>query len=416
MVRYRFLALMALGSAACSADETPQAPVLLPAAHARPVEVAFADTLRKGETLSGLLARTRLHAEESRALLEQIEALRDVRRVRPGLVLRYTRSALDGNVRRAEVALDPDHRLSVRGGSGGLVAKVEEVAVRPDTAVLAGTVRSSLYQALLDGAGSVPRAERERLADVLADQIFAWKVDFSRDLRPGDEFRIVYERMARPDGTARSGRVLAVQFETGGRVQDAYLFPQGGRDEYFDGRGESLRRAFLRAPLEFRRISSTFSTGRYHPILHRMRAHRGVDYAAATGTPVRAVGDGVVASAGWSGGYGKVVQLRHIRGYGSRYAHLTRFAEGIRAGTRVRQGDVIGFVGTTGLSTGPHLHYEFHSGGRAVDPNTIKFITGEPVAGGARGRFRALVERRMAAMDRAGVPRLAALASRPAGE
>jgi murein DD-endopeptidase MepM/ murein hydrolase activator NlpD len=140
-----------------------------------------------------------------------------------------------------------------------------------------------------------------------------------------------------------------------------------------------------------------------------MRAHKGVDYAAATGTPVRAVGDGVVASAGWGGGYGKVVQLRHIRGYGSRYAHLTRFADGIRAGVRVRQGDVIGYVGTTGLSTGPHLHYEFHSGGRAVDPNTIKFITGEPVYAGARSRFRALVERRMAAMDRAGAPRLAAL-------
>jgi murein DD-endopeptidase MepM/ murein hydrolase activator NlpD len=415
MVRYRFLALMALGSAACEAVETPRAPAMLPAAHARPAEVAFADTLRKGETLSGLLARTQLDQEESRALLSQIEALRDVRKVRPGLVLRYTRSALDGNVRRAEMALDPDHRLSVEGGRGGLVARVEEVTVRPDTAVLSGTVRSSLYQALLDGSGSVPRAERERLADVLADQIFAWKVDFSRDLKPGDEFRIVYERMARPDGTARSGRVLAVQFEMGGRVQDAYLFPQGGRDEYFDGRGESLRRAFLRAPLEFRRISSTFSTGRYHPILHRMRAHKGVDYAAATGTPVRAVGDGVVASAGWGGGYGKVVQLRHIRGYGSRYAHLARFGEGIRAGVRVRQGDVIGYVGTTGLSTGPHLHYEFHSGGQAVDPNTIKFITGEPVASGARSRFRALVERRMAAMDRAGAPRLAALAS-TAGE
>ena len=146
-----------------------------------------------------------------------------------------------------------------------------------------------------------------------------------------------------------------------------------------------------------------------------MRAHKGVDFAAAKGTPVRAVGDGVVTSAGWGGGYGNVVQLRHIRGFGSRYAHLSRFAKGIRPGVRVMQGDTIGYVGSTGLSTGPHLHYEFHSEGRAVDPNTVKFINGEPVPVAIRSRFRALVEQRMAAMDRSGARRLAARAT-PARE
>jgi len=391
-------------------EEKPR-PVAVPVAQVRaaprPAEVSYADTLRQGETLSELMGRTRLNIEEARALLAHIEAVQDVRKVRPGLVLRYTQATFDGLMKRAELGLDADHVLSVEAGKEGLAARVAEVEVRPDTAVLAGTVKSSLYQALMEGAGDVPRAERGRIADVLADQIFAWKLDFSSDLRAGDSFRIVYERMARPDGTARSGRVLAVQFEVGGKLQEAYLFRQHGRDDYFDGSGESLRRAFLRAPLEFRRISSTFSTGRYHPILHRMRAHKGVDFAASRGTPVRAVGDGVVARAGWSGGYGNVVQLRHMRGYGSSYAHLSRFADGIRAGTRVRQGDVIGYVGSTGLSTGPHLHYEFHSDGRAVDPNRVKFITGEPVVASARGRFRALVEQRMAVMDRAGSPRLA---------
>ena len=416
---HRCLALGALGTVGVAltmlGGDKPhheQLPLAAPGTQLRaaapaPREVSYADTLRKGETLSELMGRTRLNIEEARALLAQVEAVQDVRKVRPGLVLRYTQATFDGLMKRAELGLDADHVLSVEAGKEGLAARVAEVEVRPDTAVLAGTVRSSLYQALLEGAGDVPRAERQQIADILADRIFAWKLDFSSDLRAGDSFRIVYERMARPDGTARSGRVLAVQFEVGGKLQDAYLFRQHGRDDYFDGTGESLRRAFLRAPLEFRRISSTFSIGRYHPILHRIRAHKGVDFAASRGTPVRAVGDGVVARAGWSGGYGNVVQLRHMRGYGSRYAHLLRFADGIRAGTRVHQGDLIGYVGSTGLSTGPHLHYEFHSDGRAVDPNTIKSITGEPVVASARGRFRALVEQRMAVMDRAGTPRLA---------
>jgi murein DD-endopeptidase MepM/ murein hydrolase activator NlpD len=418
---YRFVALGVLGTfgvalssmAGSGVKPREAAPQrgMVRAAQAKPAapgELTYADTLRSGETLSQLLGRTRLNIEEARALLAEIEAVKDARRVRPGLVLRYTQSAITGMMSRAELGLDADHQLAVEKRSEGLVARVEEVALRPDTAVLAGTVKSSLYQALLDGAGSVPRAERAQVADMLADEIFAWKVDFSSDLQPGDDFRIVYERMARPDGTARKGRVLAVQFEIGGRLQDAYLFPRGGRDEYFDGAGESLRRAFLRAPLEFRRISSSFSAGRYHPILSRMRAHKGVDFAAAKGTPVRAVGDGVVTSAGWGGGYGNVVQLRHIRGFGSRYAHLSRFAKGIRPGVRVMQGDTIGYVGSTGLSTGPHLHYEFHSEGRAVDPNTVKFINGEPVPVAIRSRFRALVEQRMAAMDRSGARRLAA--------
>jgi murein DD-endopeptidase MepM/ murein hydrolase activator NlpD len=420
---YRFLALgvlgtfgVALSSMAVSGvkpREHRPARSLVQTAHARPapppepLERSYADTLRKGETLSELLERTRLASAEAHAILAEIEAVHDVRKLRPGFVLRYTLTTRTGEVARADLALDPDHLLTVQKGAAGLEARVDSVEVKPDTAVLAGRVGSSLYQALLDGDGSVPRGERERLADVLADQIFAWKVDFSRDIQPGDAYRIVYERQARPDGTARSGRVLAVQFETGGRLQEAYLFRQYDRDDYFDADGESLRRAFLRAPLEFRRISSSFSSGRYHPILHRIRAHKGIDYAASTGTPVRAVGDGVVASAGSGGGYGNVVRLQHMRGYASRYAHLSRFAKGIREGVRVHQGDVIGYVGTTGLSTGPHLHYEFHSDGRAVDPNTIKFITGDPISSGSRGRFRAIVEQRMAAMDRAGSPRLA---------
>lgn len=405
---YRILSLALLGllGAGMAGSLRPKAatapaaaPRLLPVAHARPLEVAHADTLRRGETLSQLLARSRMSAEQARELLDRIQALQDPRKVRAGLVLKYLTATLDGSVRRAELALDPDHNLRVDARGGDLVAQVEEVPVRADTAVLVGNVRSSLYQALLEGEGDVPRAERERIADLLADRIFAWKVDFSRDIQRGDGYRIVYERMVRPDGSARAGRVLGVQFEVGGRVQEAYLFQQDGRDDYFDEKGESLRRAFLRAPLEFRRISSGFSSGRYHPILHRVRAHRGVDYAASTGTPIRAVGDGRVSRAGWSGGYGNVVQLEHGRGYASRYGHMSRIA--VRAGQRVKQGDVIGYVGRTGLATGPHLHYEFHTGGRAVDPNSMRHLMGEPVRAGSRARFREVVALRAARMQSA---------------
>ncbi|MBW3570874.1 MAG: peptidoglycan DD-metalloendopeptidase family protein, partial [Gemmatimonadetes bacterium] len=372
------------------------------------VDVALADTLRPGETLSGLLARTRLDAEAARALLAELSQVADPRSVRPGLVVHYRMAVSDGRVRGMSTTVDADRSLDFHRAGAAWAAEVKEVPVRADTAVLAGTVRHSLYQALMDGEGDVPRAERQAVADVLADRIFAWKVDFSRDLRPGDSFRILYERMVRPDGTARTSRVLAVQFSIGGAEHDAYLFTVNGADDYYDGEGESLRRAFLRAPLEFRRISSAYSTGRFHPILRRVRAHHGIDYAASSGTPIRAVGDGVVQKAGWGGGYGNVVEIRHQRGYSSRYAHMRGFASGIAAGTRVRQGQVIGYVGTTGLSTGPHLHYEFHMSGRPVNPTTIRYLTGEPVPGGARGRFRAQRDARIALMERAGGPLLAA--------
>lgn len=418
---YRFLAVGALCAFGASLGvqrvnarqegrEPPPLP-LLGTLYAAPAEVAHADTLRKGETLSELLQRTRLDRESSQALLQELAQVADPRSIRPGLVVQYRLATADGRIRAMSTQVDADRNLAFRRAAAGWTARMEEVPVRADTAVLSGTVSQSLYQALMAAEGDVPRAERQAVADILADRVFAWKIDFSRDLRAGDSFRILYERMVRPDGTARTSKVLAVQFDIGGATHDAYLFTVDGADDYYDGEGESLRRAFLRAPLEFRRISSAYSTGRFHPILRRVRAHHGIDYAASTGTPIRAVGDGVIQKAGWGGGYGNVVEIRHQRGYTSRYAHMRGFASGVRSGTRVKQGQVIGYVGTTGLSTGPHLHYEFHMNGRPVNPASIRYLTGEPVPGGARGRFRAQRDARIAALDRSG-PLLAANARR----
>jgi murein DD-endopeptidase MepM/ murein hydrolase activator NlpD len=250
------------------------------------------------------------------------------------------------------------------------------------------------------------------VADQIADQIFETRIDFSNDLNPGDKYQILYERTVRPDNSARRSRLLAVRFMISGHLYDAYLFRHEGQEGWYDGKGRSMRRGFLRAPLEFRRISSGFSRGRFHPILHIMRAHVGIDFAAAPGTPVRAVADGVVRTAGRSGGYGNLVELAHGQGYSTRYGHLRGFAKGIHEGVRVRQGQVIAYVGMTGLATGPHLHYEFRVNGRPINPATIKSIQGEPVESGPESRFREVVDARVAAIMRAGGERLAERSTR----
>lgn len=403
---------VALGGAFAAPDRVPSrtaTTALLPAAHANPVDVSVEDTLRSGETLSELLDRVRLAENEARALLAELQEYQDPRRMRPGSVISYRRSYVDGSVREMEFKLDADRLLSMERSGEGWIGQIEEVPVRPDTAVLSGTVLTSLYSALLHGEGDVPRAEREQIADLLADRVFAWQVDFSRDLRKGDSYRILYERDVRPDGTARSGRVLAVQFSINGRDYEAFrLAGEDGKADYYERDGESLRRAFLKAPLQFRRISSSFSLSRFHPILKRSRAHHGIDYAADSGTPVRAVGDGTVVSAGRSAGYGNLIEIRHKNGYSTRYAHLRGFAKGIRKGVRVKQEDVIGYVGMTGLATGPHLHYEFRKNGSPIDPKSIQQLSGDPVPADQRPQFAALVERQLLALNEVSQPVLLA--------
>jgi murein DD-endopeptidase MepM/ murein hydrolase activator NlpD len=410
---YRFLALglflafgVAVGGhflvAGKAPAEPPPPPTLLAAAHANPAEVAVADTLRRGESVTELLARAELAETEAQLILGEIREHRDLRRLRPGAVLSYRKSFATGDTRGVEMKLDADSVLIARREGGEWSISVEEVPVRVDTVVISGVVESTLYNALARAEGTdVPVPERERIVDLLADRIFAWQVDFSRDLRKGNQIRVLYERAVRPDGTARASRVLAVQLEAGGRQHEAYLFraPDGSED-YYGRDGSSLKRAFLRAPLEFRRISSAFSRSRFHPVLGINRPHNGIDYAAAPGTPVRAIGDGVIARAGWSGGYGNLVEIRHQRGYSTRYAHLRGFGNGIRAGARVRQGEVIGYVGSTGLATGPHLHYEFHANGRPVDPNSVRYLTGEPVPTRHRAPFENAVGLKLGYLDR----------------
>jgi murein DD-endopeptidase MepM/ murein hydrolase activator NlpD len=209
----------------------------------------------------------------------------------------------------------------------------------------------------------------------------------SRDLQDGDRFHALVERAVGPEGIVKVSRILAASFQLSGSMLSAIRYEGKEGAQYYDSAGKSLRAAFLRAPLEFRRISSTFGS-RYHPILQTWRAHKGTDYAAGSGTPVRAIGNAVVVRAGWSNGYGNLLELRHPNGFVTRYGHLRAFARGIHAGSHVSIGETVGYVGMTGLATGPHLHFEVLVGGVQRDSRVaLKSTSGDPIAQGERDAF-----------------------------
>lgn len=266
-----------------------------------------------------------------------------------------------------------DKMLRLERQDPGFDVSISPAAVEAHVVVRSGEIHSSLFAAT--DAADVPDAVAAQLAD-----IFGGHIDFYRDLRRGDRFSVVYEVLNGEGVAGRPGRVLAAEFTNQGTTLRAFLFgvPGDTNASYYDDRGRSLRKAFLRSPLEFSRISSGFAM-RKHPILGRMRAHKGVDYAAPVGTRVRAAGDGVVVSVGRQNGYGNTVVLRHRGQITTHYAHLNGFAANLRPGSRIAQGDIIGYVGMTGLATGPHLHYEFRVGEVHKNPLTVAMPEAPPL-------------------------------------
>jgi murein DD-endopeptidase MepM/ murein hydrolase activator NlpD len=274
-----------------------------------------------------------------------------------------------------------------------------------DTLAIAGVIHSSLYNALNEsGVGVLPPSARHQLAWSLAD-IFEYKVDMSRDLRQGDKFHLLVERLQKPNGAIIVNKVLGARLALGGGTNplEAIHFdtPGSSTGQYYDASGISLRAAFLRAPVAFRRITSIFGA-RKHPIFGEWRNHTGTDYAAPMGTPIRAIGDGVVVFAGRKGGYGNVIDIRHRNGMVSRYGHMRNFAPGMRAGTRVAMGNTIGFVGMTGWATGPHLHFEIRVSGVARDPRlALQSKGGEPIPSGERSLFQKMRNQTLASLSQA---------------
>jgi murein DD-endopeptidase MepM/ murein hydrolase activator NlpD len=277
--------------------------------------------------------------------------------------------------------------LSVQRDDSGFATEVIVNPLERELRSTEGTIRSSLFQAAADAGLSDNTALR-------IANIFQWDIDFVLDIQPGDHFRVTYEKISQDGEPLGEGDILAVEFVNQGKPYRAIRFqPEGEEPTYFTPDGKSLRKAFLRAPLEFTRVSSRFNLYRRHPVLNRIRAHRGVDYAAPIGTPVRAAGSGRVRFVGNKGGYGKVVELEHINQVRTVYGHLSRFARGLGAGDRISQGDIIGYVGMTGLATGPHLHYEVIVNGNFVDPLRIRLARTRELSGRQVAEFRRERER-----------------------
>lgn len=358
---------------------------------ASPIVVAeaftrHADTLRSGETLQALLIRQGLGNLDLTRLAR--EGGLDPRRIRAGLVFNVRRALGASAPQSVVVRTSPGQRLRIERRGDDWAIERHPIAWTTEEVPLGGRINQSLYTALDDAVADdvLPRGERVKLAWDLAD-VFAWNVDFSRDIQPGDGFAVLVERRVSEEGEERYGRIMAAELTVGGKLLTAYRFEHEGEAGFYDALGRSLRRAFLRAPVQFRRISSAYSSARFHPVLKVYRRHTGMDYAAAPGTPIMAAGDGSVLKAGWSGGYGNLVEIRHRNGIVTRYAHLRGFGQGIRGGARVSQGDVIGYVGSTGLATGPHLHYEFLVNGRQQDPRALRGADGPPIPESARPAF-----------------------------
>lgn len=279
-----------------------------------------------------------------------------------------------------------DELRTLRVVSDGDDLRVDVLTRRYETrvATVAGTIDSSLFGAIEDAG------EADQLALDLAD-IYAWDVDFNTEIQRGDSFRVAVEKLSLEGAFARYGRILAAEFVRGDRVLRAFRHEGAGGAGYYDAQGRPLRKAFLRSPLRFTRISSRFSRSRLHPILHVRRAHLGVDYAAPLGTPVAAAADGVVSASGWIGGYGRTVKIRHANGYATLYGHLSRID--VRPGQRVAQGARIGAVGATGIATGPHLDYRMSRNGQFVDPLRLESPRAEPVPENERPAFAQTLRR-----------------------
>jgi murein DD-endopeptidase MepM/ murein hydrolase activator NlpD len=366
--------------------------------------------IKRGETLSGVLSRAAILGTDLAEVLLTAREHLNPRRITQGAEVTVRRIASTGEPRTIEMRLNADTTVIVARSEVGWRSSVQLTPVTVDTVFVAGRIDAgtTLYESLvLDETVNLPPAERVQLASELGS-IYAYTIDFSREIQPGDSYQIAYEREARPDGTARSRRILIGEVINQGKQYTAIYYKNGSEDGYYDGEGKSLRKTFRRNPLDFMRVTSTFAAKRYHPILGVYRAHLGTDYGAAHGTPVYAVADGTVASAGRDGGYGNVVTLRHHSGYSSRYAHLSRFSAKAKRGGKVKQNDIIGYVGATGLATGPHLHYELRLHGRAVNSRTVKLPGAPPLPASHREEFKKLAAERMALLERTVTqPRLA---------
>lgn len=361
------------------------------------------DSVATGETLGKVLERGGLSGPQ---MLQALNAMTSTKALNPNRVRRGMRISFGGMPddslpRQVSFHVEVDRVLRLVRGDSGWTARVDSIPWTTDTLVVSGEIRDNLYEGIDAAVAELPAGSRRELAWSVAN-IFEFRIDMSRDVQEGDAFTVLVERRQLPNGITRMGDVLAATFTNGGATIEAIRHIADGKAKYYDQQGKSLAANFLLAPLEFRRISSGFG-GRRHPVLGIFRRHQGTDYAANSGTPVRAIGDGMVIAAGARGGYGNMIDVRHTNGIVTRYGHLRGFARGVRAGTRVSMGQTIGYVGRTGLATGPHLHFEVRVNGVARNPRTtLQAKAGPPLPAAQRAEFDALRLRYLAMIEQQG--------------
>jgi murein DD-endopeptidase MepM/ murein hydrolase activator NlpD len=328
-------------------------------------------TLTSGETALGILTKAGLPTTQGLSLQRAIRNTYDLRQLRSGH--RYTiQLTPTGDLARFTYEISPDQQLVVLPQRETFIAEIEPIPYHSSERTIAGRIEESLYVALTS------QGESPRLVHDFVD-IFSWKLDVAARTQPGDTFRILVADRARDGQPPRYHRILAAEFVNQGTVWQAVYYKHEHGGEYYRPDGTSLRGMFLRSPLRYTRISSHYSRRRLHPILKRYRPHWGIDYAAPSGTPVYSIGDGVVKWVGRKGQNGKMVKIKHNQVYTSYYLHLSRYAKGVKRGVEVGQGQLIGYVGATGLATGPHLDFRLSKRGRYINPLTHDSITAPPI-------------------------------------
>jgi len=384
--------------------------------YAEPGEIVDIRSLGSGQTLGEVLGET-LGGNEVHRLLLAFREQASPRRMRVGteISLRFRRMdedavrfasaevGADGRwLRGVDVAFNADETVRLTRDGGRWSSSTIRTPTWTDTIYAAGTIEDVLWNAVVENPAldELPRGDRSELIHHL-DKIFQWQIDFSRQIQVGDSYRFAFERQVRPDGSMRAGHFIAAELVNVGEPMHAIWFdPNGDGDgTYYDLEGKSVRRAFLLKPLEFRRISSRFNPARFHPVLKKWRSHRGVDYAADRGTPIMATADGTITQRGPNGGLGNSVTIRHANGFETRYGHMSALAPAAKLGARIRQGAVIGYVGATGLATGPHLHYELWRNGQAVDPLSIDLPKGDPIPATRRSLWEGELMDRIALIE-----------------
>lgn len=382
----------------------PSAPVV-PANEEKPAEVRYDFRINGGQTFYNIMTLFGLPGSEIQTIVGAARPVYDLRQLKQDSVFRIF--TLNKEWTRMEYRFSAYETLVIDrdgGAANDVRATKTELPHEQREVVVSGVIESSLYE---DGvkAGADPQVMMN-----LTD-IFAWDVDFTSDIQKGDTFRILYEALYVDGAPVSAGRILGAEMVNEGKKYTAVYFE--GKDGYYDLEGKSLRRTLLKSPLRFRRITSYFTNSRFHPILKKFRPHHGIDYGAPKGTPVESAGSGRVAFAGWKNGYGNFIEIRHNNNYSTGYGHLSRIARGVRTGARVSQGDLIGYVGSTGISTGPHLHYEVKIGGRLINPLSVKAVADVSIGKKERQRFAAVsaeVRRKLSGADN----RVAVLSPAPA--